>query len=222
MTPTRMNSLVTNPKYLLLICLLLGVSAFTKAEHKPLLEQAADSIQRMPSFRFVPSNYMLQGAGGIGLLSVGFGYDYSKNKRWATDVLVGFVPKYETEHVKFTLTLRQTYTPFQIPVFEKLNYHPLRAGLYVSTTSGRQFWVNAPDQYPSNYYTFSTKVRFNVFLGQDFDYTFNSSSSYFDRVKFYYDFHTSDFNLIARIQNHYFKNLRYISLAVGAKFYIRK
>ena len=183
---------------------------------------SSDSIKNLPSFRFVPSNYILQGAGGIGVVSAGAGWDYSPRKRWSTDVLLGYVPKYDTDHVKLTLTLRQTYTPFELEIREDFDYHPLRAGLYVSTTSGRQFWLSAPDKYPNDYYTFSTKVRFNVFLGQDITYKLSSSTSYFDKVKLYYDFHTSDLNLIARVQNAYFKNLRYISLAIGAKFYIRK
>ena len=176
----------------------------------------------LPSFRFVPSNYILQAAGGIGLISAGFGWDYSKNKRWSTDILVGFVPKYETDNIKLTLTLKQTYSPFRLELNKSFDFHPLRLGLYASTTSGRQFWFSEPDKYPSNYYTFSTKLRFNIFLGQDFDYKLPFNDFYFDWIKLYYDVHASDFNLIARIQNQYLKNLRYVSLAIGAKFYIRR
>ena len=217
-----MNWLLINIRSLLLVSLFFSLPDALIASEEPAAFVSSDTTVKLPSFRFVPSSYMLQGAGGIGLVSAGFGWDYSKNKTWSTDVLVGFVPKYESDHVKFTFTLRQTYTPFRIALNDNFNYHLLRAGIYASTTSGRQFWFSAPDQYPSNYYTFSTKLRFNIFLGQDIDYTLQSTTSYFDRVKFYYDFHASDFNLIARIQNSYFKNLRYISLALGAKFYIRK
>lgn len=177
---------------------------------------------KLPSFRFVPSSYLLQTAGGIGLISAGFSWDYGQHEKWATDVLVGFVPKYDTDNAKLTFSIRQTYTPFKLRVSDDFTYHPLRAGLYASTTSGRQFWFSEPDKYPSNYYTFSTKLRFNIFLGQDFQYVLKSQTSYFDRVKLYYDFHTSDFYLISRLQNSYLKNLRYVGLAIGAKFYIRK
>ena len=217
-----MNLLLIKMKHFLFTIVFFIVCTSVKAEELHIEAVSSDSTINIPSFRFVPSNYMLQGAGGIGVVSVGFGWDYSKRQKWATDALVGFVPKYETEQVKFTLTLRQTYTPFQLTINGRFDYHPLRIGAYVSTTSGRQFWFSSPDKYPNNYYTFSTKVRLNVFVGQDIDYKINSTTSYFDRVKLYYDFHTSDLNLIARVQNSYLKNLRYISLAVGAKFYIRK
>ena len=214
-------SLIKVKHFLFGLAFSMGCTAVL-AEELEVKVISLDSNANMPAFRFVPSSYLLQGAGGIGVISAGFGWDYSKHKRWSTDVLVGFVPKYDTENVKLTLTLRQTYTPFQVSIYEDLDYHPLRVGAYVSTISGRQFWLSAPDKYPSNYYTFSTKVRFNIFVGQDVQYKLQSTTSYFDRVKLYYDFHTSDLNLIARVQNSYFKNLRYISLAIGAKFYIRK
>ncbi len=177
---------------------------------------------KLPSFRFVPSSYMVQYAGSIGLVSAGFGWDYSKRKRWSTDVLIGYVPKYDSDRAKITFTLRQTYTPWKVEINEDVRFHPLRTGLFVSTTAGRQFWMSAPDKYPSNYYTFSTKIRFNLFLGQDFEYKFRSNSSYFERVKFYYDVHTNDLYLISRVQNKYLKGEDYLGLALGMKLLIRK
>ncbi|MGM1430446.1 hypothetical protein ACS126_14395 [Sphingobacterium lactis] len=171
---------------------------------------------------FIPSNYMVQHAGSIGVVALGIGWDYGRKDQWSTDFLVGFVPKYDTDRIKTTLTLRQTYTPFQVKINEQIDYHPLRTGLYVSTTVGKQFWFSAPDKYPSNYYTFSTKLRFNAFVGQDFTYSFPSGTSYFEGVKFYYDLHTNDLYLISRIQNRYLSLRDYLGLSLGVKLQIRR
>ncbi|MCA5005840.1 hypothetical protein [Sphingobacterium bovistauri] len=199
----------------------LSINAIAINNSSSLMEQ--DSVRSLPSFRFVPSNYQVQYAGGIGVVSTGFGWDYGKNKRWATDVIVGYVPKYDSERMKLTFTLRQTYTPWAIKLNNNnLTYHPLRTGMFMSTTAGRQFWFSASDKYPSDYYTFSTKLRFNIFVGQDVEYKLPSEKSYFERVRFYYDFHTSDFNFIARVQNSSLRDRNYIGIALGTKFYIRK
>lgn len=217
-----MSLLLTNMKHTVIGLVLSVLSINAMADELVSTKLEKDSVQHLPSFRFVPSNYQAQFAGGIGLVSAGFGWDYSKNKRWATDVLIGYVPKYDSERGKLTLTLRQSYTPWAIKLNEDFKYHPLRTGIFISTTAGRQFWFSADDKYPSDYYTFSTKMRFNLFVGQDFEYKLPFEKSYFDRVRFYYDFHTSDFNFVARVQNSSLRNRNYIGLALGAKLYIRK
>jgi len=118
----------------------------------------------------VPSSYMIQYAGSIGLLSAGAGWDYGKQKQWSTDFLMGYVPKYDTDRAKLTMTIRQSYTPWTVQLHEQLSYHPLRTGIYLNTTLGKQFWYKEPDKYPSSYYKFSTRLRINIFVGQDFSY----------------------------------------------------
>lgn len=174
------------------------------------------------AFSLVPSSYMVQYAGSIGLLSTGAGWDYGRSKQWSTDFLVGYVPKYDTDRPKLTLTLRQSYTPWKIRLNKQLTYHPLRTGAYLNTTLGKQFWYKEPDKYPNSYYRFSTRLRINIFAGQDFSYKIKSSSSYFEGIKFYYDLHTSDLYLISRVQNKYLKFDDYIGLALGVKLQIRR
>jgi len=182
----------------------------------------AEKDLKKASLALFPSSYIAQYAGSIGIISLGAGWDYGRNNKWATDVLMGYVPKYDTERIKITFTLRQTYSPFSLALRDGLTYQPLRTGMYVNTTFGRQFWLSAPDKYPGNYYSFSTKIRFNIFVGQNFTYTFNSKSSFFEGVKFYYDLHTSDLYLISRVQNKYLKFDDYLGLALGVKLQIRR
>ncbi len=174
------------------------------------------------AFSLVPSSYMIQYAGSIGLLSTGAGWDYGRSKQWSTDFLVGYVPKYDTDRLKLTLTLRQSYTPWEIRLNKQLIYHPLRAGAYLNTTLGKQFWYKEPDKYPNSYYRFSTRLRINIFAGQDFVYKIKSSTSYFEGIKFYYDLHTSDLYLVSGVQNKYLKFDDYIGLALGVKLQIRR
>lgn len=223
MIHTRMSLLLIKIKeiFLLLFSLILTITSYANGKIDSVVMND-DLLSKKTSFRFVPSNYMTQFAGSIGLVSAGFGWDYGKKKRWSTDFLIGYVPKYSSERSKVTFTIRQSYTPWEIKIYEGINFHPLRTGLFVSTTAGRQFWFSSPDKYPTDYYTFSTKIRFNILFGQDFDFKVPSSTSYFDRIKFYYDFHTSDFNLISRVQNNHLKNKMYFGLALGLKMHIRK
>ncbi|MDF2474567.1 MAG: hypothetical protein K0S24_50 [Sphingobacterium sp.] len=231
-----MNLFLINPRKLFIALVTLFYSTVSMAQssghHVRETLSSADSSAQIDSnktkelkktaFSLVPSSYMVQYAGSIGLFSVGAGWDYSRQKQWSTDFLLGYVPKYDTDRAKLTFTLRQTYTPFKVQLHDQLSYHPLRTGIYLNTTLGKQFWYKEPDKYPSSYYKFSTRLRINIFVGQDFTYKVKSNSSYFEGIKFYYDLHTSDLYLISGIQNKYLKFDDYIGLALGIKFQIRR
>ena len=47
--------------------------------------------------KLIPEYGKIQYAGNMGLLSFGTGWDYGKRKQWETDLLFGFVPKYESK-----------------------------------------------------------------------------------------------------------------------------
>lgn len=229
MIHTRMNFFLIRAKKIRLLTLYTILSIFTYAEaysSVPNRSFVPDSTTtrtlKKTTFSLIPSNYMIQYAGSIGLVSLGSGWDYGKNQRWSTDFLIGYVPKFDSDRAKITLTLRQTFTPWEIKLRSRNSYHPLRTGLYFNTTIGKQFWFSAPEKYPINYYTFSTKLRLNIFIGQDFSHQLSSKTSYFESVKFYYDLHTDELYLINRIQNKYLKPVDYLGLALGVKLQIRR
>lgn len=190
-------------------------------DNRPSIDSNSKELKKT-AFNLVPSSYMIQYAGSIGLMSLGTGWDYGKQKQWSTDFLIGYVPKYNTDRTKLTLTLRQTYTPWKVHIRKRVTYHPLRTGVYLNTTLGKQFWYKEPDKYPNSYYKFSTRLRINIFVGQDFCYKIKSNTSYFESLKFYYDLHTSDLYLVSGVQNKYLKFDDYVGLALGVKLQIRR
>lgn len=198
-----------------------GMISNTDSSGRPIDSNKIKELKKA-TFSLVPSSYLVQYAGSVGLFSAGAGWDYGRQKQWSTDFMLGYVPKYDTDRAKLTLTLHQTYTPFKVQLHKQISYHPLRAGAYLNTTLGKQFWYKEPDKYPNSYYRFSTRLRINIFVGQDFTYKIKSNSSYFEGIKFYYDLHTSDLYLISGVQNKYLKFDDYIGLALGVKLQIRR
>ena len=86
-----------------------------------------DTAQRRPTFyerrtkhlscswaRMVPNMGSIHFYGGVGLVSLGTGWHYGRKDQWETEVLLGFVPKYESDHNKATLTLKQRFVPWRI------------------------------------------------------------------------------------------------------------
>lgn len=169
---------------------------------------------------FIPTHMKIHYAGSMGLFSIGTGWDYGKRDQWETDLIFGFVPKYTTNHAKMVFTLKQNYIPWINPIGNKgFFFEPLTCGLYVSTISGREFWSSAPDKYPSGYYTFSTKLRFNIFAGERITYRIPENKRFgFEEVALFYEISTCDLYLISGIQNNRLKVTDYLKLSFGLKF----
>ena len=75
--------------------------------------------------RLVPNQATLQYAGSIGLMSVGVGWHYGKNQHWETELLIGFVPRYHTESVHTTFTIKERYVPWHCSLNKHLTLQPL-------------------------------------------------------------------------------------------------
>jgi hypothetical protein len=172
--------------------------------------------------KLIPSYEKIQFAGSMGLLSFGVGWDYGKKNQWETDAFLGFVPKYDTDKFKVTFTLKQNYIPWKVPLGNAgFSMDPLTTGLYMNTVFGGDFWATEPDKYPSGYYNFSTKVRFNVFLGQRFTYKIPRDKRYFIKaITFYYELSTCDLYVVSAFNNKYLKPDDYLGLSFGLKLTI--
>lgn len=172
--------------------------------------------------RLVPQYLKVQYAGSIGLVSIGTGWDYGRHDRWETDLLVGFTPKYEDMRIKVTLTLRQQFTPWSLPLKRapRWSVEPLTCGLFMSTTLDNRFWTQEPGRYPNSYYNFSTKVRFNLFLGQQVTVSLANRKALHRAVSFYYQLSISELNLVSAWGNSYLRPSDYLSLAFGLKFHL--
>ena len=120
------------------------------------------------------------------------------------------------------LTLRQQFTPWSLPLKRapRWSVEPLTCGLFMSTTLDNRFWTQEPGRYPNSYYNFSTKVRFNLFLGQQVTVSLANRKALHRAVSFYYQLSISELNLVSAWGNSYLRPSDYLSLAFGLKFHL--
>lgn len=168
--------------------------------------------------KLIPNQSCLQYAGSIGLMSFGLGWHYGKGEHWETELLVGFLPRYETEAAKSTFTIKQRYVPWHCVLGSRWTIEPLTAGLFFNTISGDDFWKNQPDRYPKDYYGFSTKVRTNIFLGQRLRYNIPHSRRIFlQALSLYYEISTCDLYIVSKVTNKHYPWSKTLSLAIGLR-----
>ncbi|MFV0417396.1 MAG: hypothetical protein ACK5KT_01525 [Dysgonomonas sp.] len=169
--------------------------------------------------KLIPTHQKIQYAGGMGLLSVGIGWDYGKNNQWETDVFLGYLPKYTTKRSKITFTLKQNFIPWKKMLSSKFSIDPLACGLYVNTIFDGDFWVHEPDKYPNGYYSFSTKMRFNIYLGQRVTFHIPPQKRFFTKnVTAFYEISTNDLYMVSAFTNSSLKPTDYLRLSFGLKF----
>ena len=202
-------------KIFLLGLLVLFIPSYSFAQND--YEKRIEKYQRLWN-HLIPSYTKIQYAGNMGLLSFGTGWDYGKNNQWETDVFLGFVPRYNTDNFKVTLTLKQNFIPWNINLKKGFSLDPMACGLYINSVFGGDFWSSEPDKYPSNYYNFSTKIRFNIYLGQRITYRIPTEKRFFAKsVTLFYEISTNELYMISAVQNSYLKPKDYLSLSLGLK-----
>ena len=167
----------------------------------------------------IPTHTKIQFAGNMGLLSFGTGWDYGKRNQWETDIFLGFLPKYDSDRAKLTLTLKQNYIPWSLTIKNgPFAIEPLTCGMYLNTIFGDEFWTNEPDRYPKGYYGFSSKVRIHAFLGQRLTLNIAPQHRFNARaITLFYELSTSDLYIISAFTNRYLKPHDYLSLSFGIK-----
>ncbi len=169
----------------------------------------------------IPTFLKTQFAGGMGLLSFGFGWDYGHHQQWETDLLFGYLPKYDSKDSKMTMTLKQNFIPWQRPLGKNSSINPFICGLYLNTVFDDQFWVKEPDRYPKGYYGFSSKIRVHVFVGQRFTHNIRDNRfKHWKDVSFFYELSTCDLYVASAFANKYLKLKDIVSLSLGLKFQI--
>lgn len=169
----------------------------------------------------VPTHTRVHLYGDIGLVSLGLGWDYGKKSQWETSILLGVVPKYNSEEAKVTFTLRQAYIPWSMDVGRGFSVEPLMCGLQFNTVLNGEFWVKEPNKYPNSYYGFSTKVRGMIFLGQSVTYDIpEQKRSRNSAVSLYYELGSCELYVISAFTNKYLRPRDYLRFAFGIKFHI--
>lgn len=170
----------------------------------------------------IPDFVRVQYAGSVGLINAGVGWDYGKRRQWETDVMLGYVPRYETDHRKMTLTLRQSFQPWRIQLYtESLSLQPLSCGMFINSVLSNAFWAREPSRYPDggNYYRFSTKIRLHIFVGQRLTYHIPRRRRFLAKdVSFVWELSTCDMYLISKAVNSTLPLTDILSLSLGLKF----
>lgn len=168
--------------------------------------------------KLIPSYSKLQFAGGMGLVSVGTGWEYGKNRQWETDLLLGLIPKHSSKRAKVTLTLKQNFTPWRVPLRGRFALEPLSTGLYLNTVFGGEFWMKNPDRYPQGYYWFSTRMRIHIFVGQRIRFDIPEGRRWFlSAITAFYELSTCDLYVIQAVRNSYMKADDVLRLSFGLK-----
>lgn len=170
--------------------------------------------------RLIPDYAKIQTTGGMGLISVGPGWSYGRNRQWETDLLLGIIPRHSSKSAKMTLTLKEGFNPWRIGSSGgRLSFEPLSTGLYINMVMGSDFWMSDPDKYPQGYYWFSTRMRFHIFLGQRLTYNIPHHKRVFcSSVTAFYELSTCDLYVIQAVKNSYLGPRDWMRLSFGLKF----
>ena len=172
-------------------------------------------------YKLIPNQTTLQYAGSIGVASFGVGWHYGKRHNWETDLLLGFVPKYNSQEVKVTFTVKERYVPWHLDISSRWMAEPLTTGIFLSSIFGEDFWNSEPSRYPNRYYGFSTRMRANIFLGQRMTYRIPSKKRHFFRsISAYYELSSCDMYIISKITNKNVKFKDILSLSAGLRMTI--
>jgi hypothetical protein len=198
------------------LALLISVAGTAQQEYKENIQEYQSQWNKL-----IPRYFKAQYAGGMGLFALGTGWDYGKKKQWESDILLGWVPKYSSERSKVILTIKQNYIPWSVKLSDRFTLRPLHTGLYVNSIVGQDYWVSEPEKYPNSYYAFSTKLRFNAFVGQQITYSIPVKERSFGKsVTLFYEISSNDLYIISAAQNSYLNPDDYLRLSFGAKFQI--
>lgn len=171
--------------------------------------------------RLVPRYVKLQTGGLMGAVSVGSGWNYGRD-HWETDLILGLIPKYSDDHARVSFTLKQNYYPWKMALGQSpFTFEPLSCSFFVNMIMDRDYWVSQFDKYPNGYYWFSTRVRFNLGLGQRWTLRIPETRRKFHRsISFYYEFSTCDMYVTSAVTNRYISFWDIMRLSLGIKFQI--
>lgn len=170
----------------------------------------------------IPTQFIMQNAGNMGLVSLGIGWDYGRHEQWETHWMVGRIPKYESSRGKMTMTIKETFVPWRCNLGKDWALEPLATGLYLNVVFGHEFWKSQPNRYPDSYYEFmSTKFRLNVFFGERMTKQIpNSRRKFVKSVSAFYEISTCDLYLRAMFQDHDVRLSDIVGLSLGLKLQV--
>lgn len=171
----------------------------------------------------IPTQIVGQYAGNMGLFSIGMGWNYGRHRQWETQLLFGYLPKFNSDRSKATMTLKENFMPWRVGIGEHFMLEPLSCGLYVNSVFGHEFWDRAPKRYPDKYYPLlTTKVRFNVFVGQRLTLKIPESRRKFVKsTTLFYEFSTCDLYIRSMVMDREVTLWDIVGLSLGFKLQLQ-
>lgn len=197
----------------LLPLLFLGVVAMGQTKHDERIEKYRSGWNKL-----IPRYSKVQFAGSMGLISLGGGWDYGKKRQWETDLLLGYLPKFDGKEGHLTITLKENYSPWNIQIKEsRWKVEPFTVSLYINKIFGDEFWSREPERYPDRYYGVATNLRFNLAFGQRISFKVKPVILS-KQIAFFYEVGTNDLYLISAFTNRYLRFQDIFNLSLGFKF----
>ncbi len=178
----------------------------------------------------IPTHFVIQNAGNMGVISAGIGWSYGKRRQWETELLLGYIPKHDSSRGKLTTTLKGNFIPWDVNLTPKAGtdavkwqFQPLTTSLYLNTVYGHEFWKSQPGRYPDKYYEFmSTKFRLNLAFGQRITIIIPEKKRWrHNRISLFYEVGTCDLYVRSLFQGQDVSVGDIIGLSIGAKFYMK-
>ena len=166
---------------------------------------------------YYPDHTVVQVAGNIGLLSVGLGYSYGKDKV-TTEFLYGLVPGFGSTTTIHILTAKTSYHPVKRALGNHYLWEPIKFGTGISYSIGRQFHTTWPEQYPAGYYWWTTSFRLTPFIGTTLSRKIGNENSLIKRVELSPEIGTHDLAIISYLNNKKLPFYKILNLAIGTKF----
>ena len=96
----------------------------------------------------IPTQFVIQNAGNMGMVSAGIGWHYGKRRQWETHLLWGYIPKHESTRGKLTMTLKENYIPWSIDLKRGWSIEPLSASIYLNTADTHREAPSPPKRHP--------------------------------------------------------------------------
>ena len=182
--------------------------------------KANDNTEAKTRKWYIPSHATVQYAGEIGFLSIGTGFNYANNKL-QTELLYGFVgEKHGGEDIAM-LTLKQTFTPWNLNIpYKGIELKPLTINIGFTYYFGDEYNKYSSSQYEEGYYWFMKGIRTSGSLGSELYLPFtNKKKRIFKGFSIYYELVTTDLNIynyVSNLENAKFKYI--VSSAIGVRF----
>lgn len=167
---------------------------------------------------YSPYHIKVQFAGDIGFLSVGAGRSFLREKL-ETDLFLGYLPEKIGGDRIVTTALKVTYAPLRSMEVKSLEWQPLRTGIQLSYTFGKDYYTwehkHKYSAYSKGYYGFPTALHLYFFLGGQVDFNRVEKLSRFGA---YYEFGSNAEYLLSYAQNRsYLGPGKIFNLALGVR-----